>query len=120
MIATSTHAVSFRPSDVLFAESLNRTRFVHLIDGEELRVNATLAQIAELLPSEQLAYCHRSVIVNLDCVLEATPTEVLLRGGSKVPMSRRRMAELSAALAERGKRPTSKKHVDPDPSKRAG
>lgn len=101
VISTSTHAVSFLPSDVLYAESLNRTRIVHLVGGESLRVNATLAQIAERLPADRFAYRHRSIIVNLDCVLEVTPTEVLLRGKVRVPMSRRRVGALSEALAAR-------------------
>lgn len=103
VIATSTHAVSFRPDDVLYVESLNRTRIVHLIGGEDLRVSTTLAQIYELLPASRFVYCHRSVVVNLDYVVEATPTEALLRGDVRVPMSRRRLADVTAALATRAR-----------------
>ena len=101
VIATSTHAVSFRPADVLYVESLNRERIIHLASGEELRVTTTLAQIYDLLPQDLFAYSHRAIIVNLDCVVEVTPTDALLRSGEKVPMSRRRMAAITEALAAR-------------------
>lgn len=101
VLSSPTQAVSVRPADVLFAESLNRARILHLVSGESLQINTSLAQIAGQLPDDRFVYCHRSVVVNLDHVASLTPTEAVLRGGVRIPVSRRRFSELSAALEER-------------------
>lgn len=101
VLATSTQAVSFLPSDVVYAESLNRVRIVHLAGGESVQIGTTLAQIAAHLPSDRFVYCHRSIVVNLDFALSLDADELTLRGGAKVPVSRRRLPELRDALAAR-------------------
>lgn len=95
-------AVSFRASDVTYAESLNRVRIVHLKSGESIQINMTLAQIAEALPLHQFLYCHRSVVVNLSCVKSTNSTELTLYDGTKLPMSRRRYQDFKAAAAKAG------------------
>ena len=89
VLSTPNQAVSFRASDVTYAESLNRVRIVHLKSGESIQINMTLAQIAEALPPHQFLYCHRSVVVNLSCVKSTNSTELTLYDGTKLPMSRR-------------------------------
>ncbi len=101
VLATVNHAVSFRPDDVLYAESLNRTRLVHLVGDEPIRVNMTLAQIVEHLPEDRFAYAHRSLCVNLDHVRSVSPTELVLSDGTHLPVSRRRYQEFRTAFAER-------------------
>ena len=85
-----------------YAESLNRVRIVHLKTGESFQINMTLAQIAEALPPQQFLYCHRSVVVNLNCVKSVNSTELTLRDGTVLPMSRRRYQDFKAAAAEAG------------------
>ena len=101
VLSTPSQAVSFLASDVLYAESLNRTRIVHLQSGESFQVNTTLAQIVSQLPEGLFVYCHRSIAVNLDCVLSVEGDELLLRGGTKVPVSRRRLQDVRDALTAR-------------------
>ena len=102
VLSTPNQAVSFRASDMTYAESLNRVRIVHLKTGESFQINMTLAQIAEALPPRQFLYCHRSVVVNLNCVKSVNSTELTLRDGTVLPMSRRRYQDFKAAAAEAG------------------
>ncbi|OUP08954.1 LytTR family DNA-binding domain-containing protein [Collinsella sp. An2] len=103
VLATANQAVSFHPSDVLYVESVNRVRILHLVDNEAVRVPISLSQIAEQLPAGLFAYCHRSIVVNLDRLAELTPTEATLSDGTKIPVSRRRFSELSDLLAQRAR-----------------
>lgn len=100
VISSPTQAICLRPSEVLFAESLNRQRVIHLTSGEALQVNTTLAQIAGQLPEGRFAYCHRSVVVNLAYVERVEGTEAVLSGDVRVPVGRRRVTEFGQ-LVER-------------------
>lgn len=101
VLSTTRQAVSFSPQDVLYVESLNRTRFIHLADGETIQINMTLANVVETLPRDQFMYCHRSIAVNLDRVGAVNLDELVMEDGSRVPISRRRRADLIKALSER-------------------
>lgn len=94
VIATPTQATSFLAVDVRFVESLKRERIVHLVSGEPIHLSASLEQIAQELPSEQFVYCHRSIVVNLERVRSLATGELTLDDGTKLPVSRRRQAQL--------------------------
>lgn len=102
VLATPAKAVSFRPDDVLYVESLNRERLVHLANGEVATTTVALGQIAEQLPEGSFTYCHRSIVVNLARVREVTRSEVILEDGTSLLASRRRYQELSDALVAAG------------------
>ena len=90
--AARSGAASFLASDVMYAESLNRVRTVHLAGGESFRVNMTLARFM---------YCHRSVVVNLDYVRLLSEEMLTLVDGAQLPVGRRRMQEVRAAFKVR-------------------
>ncbi len=94
VIATPTQATSFLAVDVRFVESLKRGRIVHLVSGESIHLSASLEQIAQELPSEQFVYRHRSIVVNLERVRSLATGELTLDDGTKLPVSRRRQAQL--------------------------
>ena len=101
IVLSSTHqAVSFLPGDITYIESVNRMRIVHLADGESVRIGAPLSEIFSLLPEGRFAYCHRSVIVNLEMVRSVTSEGVVLHDGTPVDTSRRRIPELRQALEQ--------------------
>lgn len=99
MLASSHQAVSLLPSDIAYIESANRMRVVHLADGESVRIGSSLGEIFSQLPEGRFAYCHRSVIVNLEMVRSISTEGVTLRDGTPVDTSRRRIPELREALA---------------------
>ena len=99
VLASSHQAVSLLPSDIAYIESANRMRVVHLADGESVRIGSSLGEIFSQLPEGRFAYCHRSVIVNLEMVRSISTEGVTLRDGTPVDTSRRRIPELREALA---------------------
>lgn len=99
VLSSSHQAVSLLPSDIAYVEPVNRMRIVHLADGESVRIGSSLGEIFSQLPQGRLAYCHRSVIVNLEMVRSVSPEGITLRDGTPVDTSRRRIPELREALA---------------------
>lgn len=104
ILTTGNKAMSFYASDVMYAESLNRVRTVHLAGGESFKVNMTLAQIFDNLPADRFIYCHRSVVVNLDFVRLMSEETLTLADGTRVPVGRRRVQEVREAFKEHGAR----------------
>ena len=98
VLSTPNQAVSFLPDDITYVDSLNRVRAIHFADGGFVQMNMTLAQIADELPSDRFAYCHRSVVVNLRHVRSLGANELTLDDGTTLPVSRRRLVELREAL----------------------
>lgn len=99
VLSSSHQAVSLLPSDIAYVESVNRMRIVHLADGESVRIGSSLGEIFSQLPEGRFAYCHRSVIVNLEMVRSVSSEGITLRDGTPVDTSRRRLPELREALA---------------------
>ncbi|NJE80562.1 hypothetical protein E0L17_04380 [Olsenella sp. SW781] len=100
VLSTPSQAVSFMPDDITYVDSLNRVRAIHFGDGESIQMSMTLAQIADALPKDRFAYCHRSVVVNLRHVRALGASDLALDDGTVLPVSRRRMAELREALGK--------------------
>lgn len=61
----------------------------------------TLAATFEALPADRFAYCHRSVVVNLDHVRGLSSERLVLDDGTALPVSRRRYVEVRDALEAR-------------------
>lgn len=61
----------------------------------------TPAAIFEALPADRFAYCHRSVVVNLDHVRGLSSERLVLDDGTALPVSRRRYVEVRDALEAR-------------------
>ena len=51
-----------------------------------------------MLPSRQFSRCHGSYLINLAKVVQMTPQEVGLAGGSRAPISRRYAGKFQKAL----------------------
>lgn len=96
-------AVSFYAGDLLYADSANRTRTIHLDHADELPIDVALTTLLHKLPEGHFALCHRSVLVNLHRVSSITPDDIVLDDGTQLPMSRRRYAEVREALARIGR-----------------
>ena len=95
--------MSFLAGELVYAESLKRTRTLHLEDGGSFTIDVALARMAELLPAGHFAFCHRSVLVNLHRVAFVEAADVVMDDGTRLPLSRRRASEFAAALeASRG------------------
>ena len=91
-------ALSFLAGDLLFAESQNRSRLLHLADGTTLPCDMALSQLAGLLPEGHFTFCHRATLVNLHHVAQVAQDRITLDNGTVLPMSRRRSSEFTAQL----------------------
>ena len=100
VLSSSHQAVSLLPSDIAYVESINRMRLVHLADGESVQIWASLSDIFSRLPEGRFAYCHRSIIVNLEMVRSISAEGVILHDGTLVDTSRRRIPELRKAFEQ--------------------
>jgi DNA-binding LytR/AlgR family response regulator len=76
--------------DIVFAEILGRNLFIHLANDETISINKPLKKFTPpLLVDGRFAYCHRSIIVNMDFVETIRDNVAVLRTGQSIPISRR-------------------------------
>jgi len=84
-------------SQIVYCEVMGRKVYLHLSDGEVLDYYERIENLAGQM-DERFFRCHRSYLVNLDCVLGCREGLVSLSGGARVPVSRLREKELIQAL----------------------
>lgn len=68
-------------------------------DGNVMEVYCSLADAQAMLP-EGFVRCHKSFVVNLDDVVEIGKDDILVKSGSRVPMSQKRRHEVKEALLD--------------------
>jgi len=73
-------------NEIYYIES--RNHHIYICRGDESHeIRLTLSEVEALL-SNQFQRCHASYLVNLEYVREVGKTEIVLRGGKKLPLSR--------------------------------
>lgn len=81
-------------NEIEWIESDLRYSWIHLRSGESRRLREPISRIEARLDPARFARVHRSVIVNLDSVVEAVSSAktkaVILKSGARLPMSRSR------------------------------
>ena len=65
---------------------------------EEQPLSISLAEAEQLVPAGAFRRCHKSYLVNLERVGHITRTEVCLRDGERLPVSRTFYADFQSAL----------------------
>lgn len=83
--------------EVRYLESRNHAVTVHL-SGSELPLATSLMEAERHTPSEDFARCHKSYLVNLAWVAEMGRSELRLRDGERLPVSRAFYAPFQSAL----------------------
>ena len=71
--------------------------YVTIHSGENYSVKRTLSDLAQML-DQRFYRIHRSYIVNLQSVKKCTRTEVILKDGTALPLSRKHYEGLNRAL----------------------
>lgn len=75
--------------EISYAEVINHTVYIRMINGTEIAVNVTFAEVAEqLMRDNRFVKCHRSYIVNISNIETITDKELIMRLGAKIPISR--------------------------------
>lgn len=79
--------VSLAPGDILYAESRDHGTVIRMNSGERQCMLA-LTELEKLVPSWMFSRCHKSYMVNLGEVEVVSRTELHLRNGTALPVSR--------------------------------
>lgn len=83
--------------EIIFCEVLGRKVYLHMRSGEIADYYGTLEELEQNVDS-RFFRCHRSYLVNLDCVQGAKAGEIVLPDGGHIPVSRLREKELIQSL----------------------
>ncbi len=86
-----------RLSDILYAESQDRSTLLTLTTGK-LLVSMMISELAAMLPEDAFIFCHRTVLVNLAFVGSIRRSELELKNGESLPISKYRLPEVRALL----------------------
>ena len=80
-------------ADILYCERVHRITLIHT-PKEIFRTAMKLAELEEQLPS-YFESCHKSYIVNLRYIQQVSQTELHLKDGTVIPISRSKTAEFT-------------------------
>lgn len=84
--------------DILYCEVMDKETVIHTLN-EDIPFRGSLGSICERLDG-RFILCHRSFLVNLGQIERVSDSEVTVRGGKKIPLSRLRRQRLVAALTD--------------------
>jgi two-component system LytT family response regulator len=103
---TDGRVVFLTPSEIVWVEAADNYVVLHLVDATRLMLRETLSALEERLGSSEFARVSRSAVVRLDPVKELQPTfhgdyTVVLRDGTRVPLSRSYRGQLERFTAEK-------------------
>ena len=97
VLPTASGQSRFAPSAIIYVEAWERGVCLNLGD-EKAEVKIPISQIAGMLPEGQFAYCHRTLLVNLNYVRHVRYCELELKSGERLPISKYRLAEFKSAF----------------------
>ena len=98
--------VFLKPEEITWAEAADNYVLLHLADASRLMLRETLSSIETQLGTADFARVNRSAVVRLDQVKELQPTfhgdyTVVLRDGTRLPLSRSQRGQLEKFGVER-------------------
>lgn len=89
----------FAPSAIVYVETWERGVRLNL-GTEKIEVKMPISQLISMLPEGQFAYCHRTLLVNLDYVRRVRYCELELKSGERLPISKYRLPEFKSAFMQ--------------------
>jgi two-component system LytT family response regulator len=97
--------VFLKPDEITWVEAADNYVMIHLASGQ-LMLRETMAALEEKLGTERFVRINRSALVHLDQIKELQPTFhgdyiVLLKDGTKLPLSRSLRGQLGKLTGER-------------------
>lgn len=76
-------------ADVRYLEAQNKKVLVHLSNGKTLEIHELFSTCAETFsPENGFFHCHRSYIVNLNCIEQFSKKDITLNNNTVIPISR--------------------------------
>ena len=100
------HRLTFESNDTTYAIHLRDIYYIEIFGhyasihtpSDEFRIRSTLKEITAKLPRGYFAFPHKSYVVNLEHIISATSSEIQLKNGAKIPISRRKAPEFNEAF----------------------
>jgi DNA-binding LytR/AlgR family response regulator len=86
--------LSLETSDIYYLESHGHKVLIHC-KGQDLTLRMTIPEALEQLPKRCFASPHKSYLVNMEHIVYATGTTVILSSGNQLPISRRKRQEFN-------------------------
>ena len=84
-------------AEVIYAESQEHNIVIYM-DSAVRRFPISISELERLLPAERFCRCHNSFLVNMEHIAEITRTELTMRGGARVPVSRKYYTQAQSAF----------------------
>lgn len=86
--------LSLETADIYYLESFGHKVLIHCKD-RDFTLRMSLSEAMEQLPKSRFAAPHKSFLVNMEHIVYATGTTVVLSSGSQLPISRRKRQEFN-------------------------
>ncbi|MFM9911299.1 MAG: LytR/AlgR family response regulator transcription factor [Chitinophagaceae bacterium] len=105
-LATAKETRLINPDQIIRCESTNAYTSFYLTGGEKIMVSKPIFEYEELLKDYGFIRCHQSHLVNKTKVkswIKENGGQLLMEGGSLIPISRNKKDHLSALLTQFGK-----------------
>lgn len=84
-------------AEILYAESQDHYIVIHI--GSEVRkFPISISELERLLPTERFCRCHNSFLVNMEHIAEVARAELTMRGGARIPISRKYYTQAQSAF----------------------
>lgn len=81
------------PTDVHYLEAQNKKVLVYLSNGKTLEIHELFSRCAEVFsPENGFFRCHRSYIVNLNCIEQFSKKDIITINDTVIPISRNNFA----------------------------
>ena len=82
--------------DIVYVEQKNHTIYIHLANGEVLHKTDTLDNILNIISGDNFYRCHKSYIVNFECVadIDANLSAFIMQTGDSVAIKQREYARI--------------------------
>lgn len=74
--------------DFVFAEVYSNTVTIHTLLGD-VKTYISLDELGKLLPTDIFLRCHRSYIVNMNCIASQDGSDFILKNGKKIPIPKK-------------------------------
>jgi len=87
-------------STIQYFEVLRNLIIVHYNEDQQFEFYSTLGKIENILLGKEFVRIHRSYLVALSSIQSVQPTEVILLNGTKLPVSRKKYAEIREAFLQ--------------------
>lgn len=85
--------------DIIRCEADGNYTHFYLKNARHIMTSRSLGHYSSILPEVRFIRCHKSHLVNLDHIESISDKKILLKDGTNVEVSRRRMASVKSALS---------------------